>query len=401
MLAIIVTLARLQPARLAVRLGIAAAFLAGSPASAQSHVTVLPLTAGSCEVTVRLTAETDPAADIEVFIDGDFAARRRVNNAQAKTPPELTIRLLGPLLQGDMVTAREVGSTLVGPFSGEEEVGPGKPVPSCAPASTFVDTREPFRASFYTGMAFDSFAPAEVGNYRDDDGNLIRYANPAAGGMSKSSFIAGTDFSFRVAGDPESRRQFWLTGQTVHGVRSADVNCTDESRPQICESLSPDAPSEKFLYALAHATSLEATLGGRFEFKPRQKSPNFASVFYLTGRAGVQLLDDGISDAWDAYHLGGGWLAVKGPFEGSYLESGWGRTDLFFTPSRRWKWHRVKFDGFLSMPLPVPVLQRLAFWEKMPRVFLQLYADFDPVGDDADSVQIFVGFDTDLTRLFE
>jgi hypothetical protein len=250
------------------------------------------------------------------------------------------------------------------------------------------DGREPFRASGYLGFAFDNFAPSEVGNYE----------NPGEGGASRQRFIGGVNFEFR-GGDPERQVQFWLAGETLHGVRSADVDCRNrEQRPPVCETLSAN-PSESFLYILEHASTMEAYIAPRLELFTLQKETSFPSKFYIGARFGVMMMNDS-PQAFDAFHVGAGLLALSRAFDGSYLEVGWGKTDAFVAPPRQTKWRRLKIDGLLSFPIAKAFTDRAEVLEKAPRVFIQLYSDFDPFGAAADSMQTFIGLEFDLDALF-
>jgi hypothetical protein len=86
-------------------------------------------------------------------------------------------------------------------------------------------------------------------------------------------------------------------------------------------------------------------------------------------------------------------FAHSGPFDGSFIEVGFGRSDMFFTPPDKTPWRRWKIDGFFSVPA-------FGKGDKRPRLFLQLYSDFDPTDIAADSVQTFFGLDVPLTELF-
>jgi hypothetical protein len=250
------------------------------------------------------------------------------------------------------------------------------------------DDREPFRASGYLGFAFDNFAPSEVGNYK----------NPGEGGASQKRFIGGVNFEFRV-GNSERQVQFWMAGETLHGVRSADVDCRNpEQRPPVCETLTAN-PSESFLYILEHASTMEAYIAPRLELFTLQKGSSFPSKFYVGARFGVMMLNDS-PQASDAFHVGAGLLALSRAFDGSYLEVGWGKTDAFAAPPGQTKWRRLKIDGLLSFPFVKAFTDRTEILEKAPRAFIQLYSDFDPFGAAADSMQTFIGLEFDLDALF-
>ena len=80
----------------------------------------------------------------------------------------------------------------------------------------------------------------------------------------------------------------------------------------------------------------------------------------------------------------------KSAFAGSYLEVGWGRTQLFDNPSITNHWRRLKIDGHLSLALAGPMSG-----------FVQLYSDFDPSRKSADSMQTFFGLAFEVGEFFK
>jgi hypothetical protein len=212
--------------------------------------------------------------------------------------------------------------------------------------------------------------------------------------------IGGVDFEFRTIGSASRDLQLWIAGQALYGVRSSEVDCTTpENRPAVCTSIKDDLANQgaligdKFIYALEHATSFEAYLAPRLELWTLQRNTIFPAKLYVGARLGVLMLDESTHDAYEAFHFGGGILAHSGPFDGSYIEVGFGRSDMFFTPEDRTKWRRWKIDGLFSVPA-------FGTGDKRPRLFLQLYSDFDPSDISADSIQTFFGIDVPLSELF-
>jgi hypothetical protein len=282
-------------------------------------------------------------------------------------------------------------------------------VPTATFAQTANDGRESFQPSAFVGRELDNFAPNVIAGY----------ANPEAAGQ-QWSWVGGFDFQFRAIGKSTSDRQLWLFGETLHGVRSADVDCTASDKPAICANVLDPAtvatfkPGQALQFVLDHASSLEAYAGARYEFLTLQKGPsrsNTLAKLYAVARLGVMMLDGAttanllkkdntttavtlqVNRAYRAYHFGAGLLIPKGPFDNSYLEIGFGRTDLF-TPDDLNPWRRLKIDGYLSVPFPG------VKDPKWPKWFVQLYSDFDPTHKTADSIQTFYGIDIDVLRLF-
>jgi hypothetical protein len=89
------------------------------------------------------------------------------------------------------------------------------------------------------------------------------------------------------------------------------------------------------------------------------------------------------------YHVGGGVLAPSGPYTGSYIEAGWGKTDNL-SP----KWNRFKLDGYFTFEAP-GVLKFVTH-----RMFIQLYVDKSLSGEFPDSIQTFMGAEYDIKKWF-
>jgi hypothetical protein len=370
----------------------------GGVASAQvvePDSTINPVTGGDCSVTVVVGKGLAVGTEIDLSLNGMWMGRQNVASR-----PQMVFALTGPLAHLDRLQIREVGVMRVTGWGASIDVQPAKPgeVPKCQPKSQRSapdDQRGGLWASFYAGTAVDTFAPQIVGGYDYD------YANPGAGGTAAMErVIGGIDFEFRTIGSASNDRQLWIVGQTMYGVRSSEVDCTNsEKRPAVCQSIREDFKdqginlTDKFIYALEHATSFEAYVSPRFELWTLQRGTIFPAKLYVTARLGVLMLDDTTHDAYEAFHFGGGILAHSGPFDGSFIEVGFGRSDMFFTPPDHTKWRRWKIDGLFSVPA-------FGKGDKRPRLFLQLYSDFDPRDIAADSIQTFFGIDVPLSELF-
>jgi len=238
---------------------------------------------------------------------------------------------------------------------------------------------DPFHASLYLGEAVDTFAGAET----------IRYFNPDDSGSSTWRAIGGFDFEYRL-GTPGSTR-IWIYGETVHGVRSKDVDCSkDESKDlSICKDvLNASDPEKSLIYILRKATSLEAFAGLRWEIFRLNPDSSQPAWIYLKAQAGFISVDGGGSDVADVHRVAVGAQAERGgTFGGSYVEVGYGRNDLFLERSTgRWV-----IDGLLSFPLAGSGSSSF-FGINEVRGFAQITADTD-MGSGADSIQSYFGLD--------
>ena len=264
------------------------------------------------------------------------------------------------------------------------------------------DVRENLITSAYLGTAVDNFAGSEVRTY----------LNPEAAGPTEHRLIFGFDFEYRLVGDRYRRTspknsQLWIYGETLRGVRSRDVECpTDGQAAAVCADIrntnlfpTLDNIPEKAGFIMKNATSFEGYVGLRWEFlglnyaEDNEPKDTAASV-YLRAQAGLLAIapneDMGAtttswrgSDSVDNHLIAIGVVATNGGMSGSYVEVGFGRTDLFDRNDKRWK-----FDGLLSFKVA----------QDWVRPFVQVVVDSD-FGNGSDSIQTFVGIDFDVGRL--
>ena len=329
---------------------------------------------------LRIDVEVDNV--VVDLADNDIANR---NTIKDKKNGKFAIWLKQALVKGQKVQARQVVDGTPGDWSdvvrveeAEDEEGENCP-------RAFLDCRDTFEATAYIGLGIDTFASGET----------RKYLNPDAPNGPKERMVGGFDFAYRLAGRPTVRfgdsnfsirgQQLWVYGETVHGVRSTDINCEENKTFLTCQKSGisvPGRPAEQILFTLRNATSLEAFAGLRWEFLTLQTRSISPANVYLKAQAGFLTVSGSADDVKDIHHIGLGAITTKGVFQGSYLEVGFGRTDLFAEKSKdRWK-----VDGFLSR-----------YIGKGVSFFAQMTVDAD-VGSGSDSVQTYIGFDFDLRR---
>ena len=262
-----------------------------------------------------------------------------------------------------------------------------KPAGTCAPATAEpLDDEPSFDATGYFGWAYDQFAPDKLGNYKED-----------AATISHNRSLFGVDFDYRVFGRSNDRVKVWLAGQTLHGVRSADIDCTGSNRDKL--AICKDAPNlERAKAILEGATSVEAYIAPRIELftLQRRRAPagdaSIAARFYVTYRAGFIALV-GAPDFYRNDHVGMGLMLDDSVFEGTTLEVGIGNNELLW-PGKRL--NRLKVSAILSVSLDaIPLLRDKG------RFFVEMFLDTDPRdrGQRPDSMQTFIGFDFDFRKL--
>ncbi len=239
------------------------------------------------------------------------------------------------------------------------------------------DERESFEVSFYLGDSISSFAASEV----------KALENPEGSNRIQHGFVAGVDFETKLTGS--RKHALWLYGETVHGVQSTEVNCEEKPDTEICRNQGHSG--DDVLFVIRNATSLEAYLGFRWEFaKLHPKIGNTKGSegrVYVIGDGGFITVAGSGGDFVDNHFFGVGARIVEGKFIGSYVDMGWGRTDLYLINRSQ----RLKFDGYLT-------------WNFKPlehtRGFFQFYVDTD-AGAGSDTALIFLGLEFDVDQVFK
>ena len=92
------------------------------------------------------------------------------------------------------------------------------------------DEREDFEAEVYLGLGIDTFAAQEI----------QKYLNPEANGDVEERSIFGFDFSYRLLSRRRGAFQVWVYGETLHGVRSQDIDCTASPNVPSCKDTIAD-----------------------------------------------------------------------------------------------------------------------------------------------------------------
>lgn len=313
---------------------------------------------GTCisGATVQVTIKTGVAGKDVRLSDENCVAGRFSVDAQALR-----------LLDAHQVQAVQiVGGTASAPIVVDVETWDGP----------YGDERGDFEANAYIGLAIDTFGAEE----------LHKYLNPEANGELHERSIFGVDFAYRLF--KQGSRQVWVYGETLHGVRSEDIDCAATPELPSCKKELSEFGADiakTSLFLLRNATSLEAYVGLRVELGQLNMPGLHPAAVYVTFEPGFLEVAGSDGDAKAAHHIGIGAQAVGGVMQGSYLEIGYGKTDLFIVNRNR----RFKFDGMLIRRLGGSGFS----------LFAQLHADVD-MKDGSDSIQSYFGLNFDVGKLF-
>jgi hypothetical protein len=238
----------------------------------------------------------------------------------------------------------------------------------------------------YIGTVFDNFVAAEQRTYLNR--NLEEVS-----GNTDNRMLFGFNADFRLAGN--GSRQLWLFIETLHGVRSADVDCSEgDDRPAVCTGpdsiiTDPSQISGQARFILKNASSFEGLGGFRFEFLPFASRSRTPLSLYVKGHLGFMAVAKNPGDVVDNHFVGLGLIATDGHLAGSYFDVGWGRTDLY-AQKRLDRW---KYDAYVTFP--VSRSSGLAWF----RPFAQVTFDSD-FGGGADSIQSYLGVNFNITSLW-
>jgi hypothetical protein len=360
-------------------------------AQPQPTLTLAPATEGDCQVTLRNVPRDVDIRQIAVFVDNRLLTLKPAR----RSGDSVRLRLLDPLHENSIVgAALTVDGAKLAIQVQQAPQAHWPPDGKCDELQAR-DDREVFESSGYLGWAFDNFAPA-LGSF------------PSSAPGSHMRLLAGVEAQYRLVGDKHDPFQIWLSTFTLHGVRSADVDCTNPSSAALCGN----NQGQKFIAIFQNASSLEAHFDVRVEFKTLQPRSELPSKLFAVARFGFIDLDkyDAVVNGtqvsvnppkvFNNDLLGGGIIAPAGPFRDSNAIVGWGRSERFQSNPG---WNRLKVSGMLVFDLVPGFKDSLEFWKRLagsPRMFVQINVDRNPNGPGPDAVNTYIGLDVDLRRIF-
>ena len=318
----------------------------------------VPTIDGSCitGATIQVTVKTGQAGSDIRLADATCVAGRFALDVKA-------VPLLDPY---QVVALQIVNGTASAPLVVEVEKSDGP----------YGDERFDFESNAYVGLAIDTFGAQE----------LNQYLNPEANGQLHERSVFGVDFAYRLL--KKGSRQIWVYGETLHGVRSEDIDCAQVPELPSCKKELSEFGADvakASLFLLRNATSLEAYVGLRVEVAQINVPGLHPAAIYVNLQPGFLQVAGSDGDAKAQHHVAIGAQAVGGSMRGSYLEIGYGKSDLFILNRDR----RFIFDGML--------VRKLA--DSGFALFAQLYADVD-MKDGSDSIQSYFGLNYDVGKLF-
>jgi hypothetical protein len=352
-----------------------------------------PPHAGDCALTLHVPPATDKDT-VRIAIDSRDA---RVLFKVAEVNP-FVVTLSDPLLEGSKVFVT-VGSQPTFDVEVQKPVDGTKPPDACAPPEPNVseyDGRSTFEANAFVGAVFDNFAPAQVDPARPEEG--LVYRNTPRPGINKS-WTAGVQAQYRLIGRPDSVRQIWLSTQILHGLRTSDVDCTKSPDLAVCKATA--SLSDRFFAVIEHASTMEAHFDTRVELLRLQITEDTPVKVYAATRFGFVSLSGAPKVFSSDAYIGGGLMAPKGVFRGSFAQVSWGRSRQFQTDPNA---DRLKIYGTLVWDIAPGLLEqaRNIFTQTAGsmRFFAAIVVDRNPGGRAPDSVQSYFGIMFDVRRLY-
>jgi hypothetical protein len=159
----------------------------------------------------------------------------------------------------------------------------------------------------------------------------------------------------------------------------------------VCSGFTSANAANAFLAVLRNASSLEAFSGLRLEFLKLHRGAESSANLYVKSQLGFITVENNSAGVVDSHtKLGLGAIMTSGPFSGSYLETGWGKTDLFATHRGR----RFKVDGYIQWK--VPIAEQNHQFAIYPFFQLSVDSDFGPGSDD---VRTYYGINLNIREL--
>ena len=247
------------------------------------------------------------------------------------------------------------------------------------------DEREPLDAHLYVGDSVSSFSASEV----------KRFENPGDTNEVRQGFVAGLDFDYRLKRWSDARN-LWIYGETVHGLRSVEVDC--QKNPDAAPCVSGGLSGTSALFVIRNSRSLEAYLGFQLDLAGVNRDTDHEGRIFFRAQGGFMTVAHSGADFVDNHFAGLGVALVTGKFRGSYLDAGWGRTDLYLIHRD----DRLKIDGYLTWDLE---RTKASGSPKSPRRsrrwlkgFAEFYVDTD-VGRGSDTALVYFGVELDVDDL--
>ena len=202
---------------------------------------------------------------------------------------------------------------------------------------------------------------------------------------------AGFGFDYRVVGAEAGQWQVMMSGETIHTVRTIVTDTTSTSVPN----------TTQFLSAIRDANVFEALVNMRFRWTVNWcrsgKDSVPATAVYVKGQGGFIRTHAGDGSDLANHFVGVGVEHLIGPYKGSFVEVGTGRTELFEkTPGRDFRKDRFKLGGNLNY---TPGADSTGEKDLPIGLFAQLWLDSD-IGPGSDDLQLYLGLFFNIAPIF-
>jgi hypothetical protein len=341
---------------------------------------------------MKLTSSQGSTLDPKLLIDDRAALRAKLGEIRNEPAGFLAIHT-GWATEREAGFGDDIGSkatlladTIDGVLAAIEDVekvsGFTPPVPDSVSIVTTrelqrdVERKDRLEVSLFVGEVLNQFSAAE----RDQ-----KLANPEAEDEDELQFTAGVEVHYRVM--EKKKQRLYLFFQAIHSARKFQEACpsTGDSTCDAAAANDPQTAQPDDFFKIVQDSSVLEWLGGaRWVFKMIEKGEPKAEV-YFKAQPGFIRSSEADGDSLDNYFAGFGVQLDSGPFDGTFAEMGWGRSEMFEEDKVN-----DRFKLGLALNYQPTRNDRMGF-------YFEGWADND-LGKGSDDVQIYFGISFDVGR---
>lgn len=215
------------------------------------------------------------------------------------------------------------------------------PVPTCSTKSS-LDERQPLLVTFDVGWMSETFAPqkAELQDIYNAKGVVGTPNESAFKNAGRRSTVF--DASYRLPIKRFGNRPLWLATSALYGRRSTTCLQDTSTTTAAGETPSADLPCSdsvtpaQTLVDIKQADTAEYYIGGRWEYAHFGAESPVPAAGYVNCSFGAIFVAGVGNKAISNSQCGGGVTLIGGQFRESYVEMGYGISEIFAPDNSHW-----------------------------------------------------------------